>query len=137
MKMLVKKLVISLIFRRQLEMGTDPTFSLSLSIYIYISSVAFSIVWVLKYREERNENDKKAMEIHVLFLYYRTEKPRQCLTLSPDNTKTIERMTFHCFLRPIRRHLSSRSYTIAILHLSCEILARVYEVYLAVTRSDV
>ena len=47
------------------------------------------------------------------------------------------RMTFHCFLRPIRRHLSSSSYTTAILYLSCEILARVYEVYLVVTRSDV
>ena len=26
-----------------------------------------------------------------------------CLTLTPNNTKTIERMTYHCFLRPIRR----------------------------------
>ena len=26
-----------------------------------------------------------------------------CLTLTPSNTETIERMTYHCFLRPIRR----------------------------------
>ena len=30
-----------------------------------------------------------------------------CLTLTPNNTKTIERMTCHCFLRPIRRDLTS------------------------------
>ena len=35
-----------------------------------------------------------------------------CLTLTPNNTKTIERMTYHCFLRPIRRDLTSSSYTI-------------------------
>ena len=33
------------------------------------------------------------------------------LTLTPNNTKTIERMTCHCFLRPIRRDLTSSSYT--------------------------
>ena len=50
-------------------------------IYIYICihiCVVFCIVWVLKYREESNGNDKKAIEILVLFRYYRTEKPRQC-----------------------------------------------------------
>ena len=31
--------------------------------------------------------------------------------LTPNNTKTIERMTCHCFLRPIRRDLTSSSYT--------------------------
>ena len=34
-----------------------------------------------------------------------------CLTLTPNNTKTIERMTYHCFLRPIRRDLTSSSCT--------------------------
>ena len=33
-----------------------------------------------------------------------------CLTLTPNNTETIERMTCHCFLRPIRRDLTSSSY---------------------------
>ena len=33
------------------------------------------------------------------------------LTLTPNNTKTIERLTCHCFLRPIRRDLTSSSYT--------------------------
>ena len=31
--------------------------------------------------------------------------------LTPNNTKTIGRMTCHCFLRPIRRDLMSSSYT--------------------------
>ena len=34
-----------------------------------------------------------------------------CLTLTPNNTETIGRMTCHCFLRPIRRDLTSSSYT--------------------------
>ena len=35
-----------------------------------------------------------------------------CLTLTPNNTKTtIERMTGHCFLLPIRRDLTSSFYT--------------------------
>ena len=34
-----------------------------------------------------------------------------CLTLTPNNTETTERMTCHCFLRPIRRDLTSSSYT--------------------------
>ena len=33
-----------------------------------------------------------------------------CLTLTPNNTETVERMTCHCFLRPSRRHLTSSSY---------------------------
>ena len=39
-----------------------------------------------------------------------------CLTLTPNNTKTIERMTCHCFLRPIRRDLTSRSYTTQMIN---------------------
>ena len=35
-----------------------------------------------------------------------------CLTLAPNNTKTIERMICHCFLRPIRTDLTSSSYPI-------------------------
>ena len=34
-----------------------------------------------------------------------------CLTLTPNNTKTIERMTCPCFLRPVRGDLPSSSYT--------------------------
>ena len=34
-----------------------------------------------------------------------------CLTLTPKNTSIIERMTCHCFLQPIRRDLTSSSYT--------------------------
>ena len=34
-----------------------------------------------------------------------------CVSLTPNNTKTIGRMTCHCFLRPIRRDLTSSSYT--------------------------
>jgi len=34
-----------------------------------------------------------------------------CPTLTPNNTKTIERMTCHCFLLPIRRELTSSFYT--------------------------
>ena len=33
-----------------------------------------------------------------------------CPTLSSNNTETIERMTCYCFLRPIRRDLTSSSY---------------------------
>ena len=40
------------------------------------------------------------------------------LTLTPNNTETIERMTCHCFLRPVRRDLTSISYTTVILLLS-------------------
>ena len=38
-----------------------------------------------------------------------------CVSLTPNNTKTIERMTCHCFLRPIRRDLKNSSYTTALL----------------------
>ena len=36
-----------------------------------------------------------------------------CLSLTPNNTETMKRMACHCFLRPIRRHLKSSSYTTA------------------------
>ena len=36
---------------------------------------------MLKYHDESNENVKKVMEMHVLFRYYRTEKPRQCFVV--------------------------------------------------------
>ena len=39
------------------------------------------------------------------------EKSQWCLTLTPNNTETIERMTCHCFLRPIGRDLTSRAPT--------------------------
>ena len=34
-----------------------------------------------------------------------------CLTLTPDSTETIGRMTCHCFLVPVGRDLTSSSYT--------------------------
>ena len=34
-----------------------------------------------------------------------------CVSLTPNNTKTMGRMTCHCFQRPIRRDLTSSSYT--------------------------
>ena len=42
----------------------------------------------------------------------------KCLTLTPNNTETIERMTCHCFLRLIRRDLTSSSYTTEIMRIS-------------------
>ena len=33
-----------------------------------------------------------------------------CVSLTPNNTKTIGRMTCHCFLQPIRRDLPERFY---------------------------
>ena len=38
-----------------------------------------------------------------------------CVSLTPNNTKTIEGMTCHCFLRPIRRDLTNSSYITALL----------------------
>ena len=39
------------------------------------------------------------------------KRTRQCLILTSNNTKTIGRMTCHCFLRPIKRDLTSSFYT--------------------------
>ena len=38
-----------------------------------------------------------------------------CVSLTPNNTKTIERMTCHCFLRPLARDLMSSCYTTVAL----------------------
>ena len=38
-----------------------------------------------------------------------------CVSLTPNNTKTIKRITCHCFLRPIRKDLTNSSYTTALL----------------------
>ena len=43
-------------------------------------------------------------------------KSQWCLTLTPNNTETIETMTCHCFLRPIRRDLTSSSYSTVALY---------------------
>ena len=49
------------------------------------------------------QNKEASVEGHVAA----TQKShRWCLTLTPNNTKTIERMTCYCFLRPIRRDLT-------------------------------
>jgi len=39
-----------------------------------------------------------------------------CVSLTPNNTKTIGRMTCHYFLRQIRRDLTSSSYTTHFLY---------------------
>ena len=41
-----------------------------------------------------------------------------CLTLTPNNTETIESMTCHCFLRPVRGELTRSSYTTVIYFLA-------------------
>ena len=48
-------------------------------------------------------------------LYLSSLLGQWCVSLTPNNTKTIERMTCHCFLRPIRRDLTNSSYTTALL----------------------
>ena len=42
---------------------------------------------------------------------HKRNKSQWCLTLTPNNIETIERMTCHCFLRPIWRDLTSRAPT--------------------------
>ena len=41
----------------------------------------------------------------------RKRSHRWCVSMTPNNTETIERMTCRCFLRPIRRDLRSSSHT--------------------------
>ena len=41
----------------------------------------------------------------------RKRSHRWWVSLAPNNTKTIGRITCHCFLQPIRRDLTSSSYT--------------------------
>ena len=41
----------------------------------------------------------------------RKRRHRWWVSLAPNNTKTIGRMTCHCFLQPIRRDLTSSSHT--------------------------
>ena len=38
-----------------------------------------------------------------------------CVSLTPNNTKTIDRMTCHYFLRPIRKDLTNSSDATALL----------------------
>ena len=52
---------------------------------------------------------KKKNVCHVAAAWKRSHQ--WCVSLTPNNTKTIGRMTCHCFLRPIRRDLTSSSYT--------------------------
>ena len=47
------------------------------------------------------------------------------VSLTPNNTKTMGRMTCHCFQRPIRRDLTSSSYTtVFITYMSLQKLKR-------------
>ena len=48
-------------------------------------------------------------QVHVAAARKRSHQ--WCLTLTPNNTKTTEKMRSPCFLWPIRRHLPSGYYT--------------------------
>ena len=48
---------------------------------------------------------------------------QRCLMLSPNTSETIERMTCHCFPRPIRRDLTSSSYTTDVFMSEADLLA--------------
>ena len=52
---------------------------------------------------------------HVHVAAARRTSHQWCLTLTSNNTKTIDRMTFHCFLRPIRRDVSYFSNRAALV----------------------
>ena len=54
-------------------------------------------------------SSKKKNVCHVAAAWKRSHQ--WCVSLTPNNTKTIGRMTCHCFLLPIRRDLTSSSYT--------------------------
>ena len=47
---------------------------------------------------------------HIAAAQKPVKSPQWCIALSPNDTKT-GRMTCQCFLRPIRRDLTSCSYT--------------------------
>ena len=55
-------------------------------------------------------SDKQRVLWYVIFW-----SGQWCVSLTPNNTKTIGRMTCHCFLRPIRGDLTNSSYTTALL----------------------
>ena len=42
---------------------------------------------------------------HLHVAAARKRSHQWCVSLTPNNTKTVVRMTRHCFLRPIRRDL--------------------------------
>ena len=52
---------------------------------------------------------KKKNVCHVAAAWKRSHQ--WCVSLTPNNTKTNGRMTCHCFVRPIRRDLTSSYYT--------------------------
>ena len=52
-------------------------------------------------------SSKKKNVCHVAAAWKRSHQ--WCVSLTPNNTKTIGRMTCHCFLLPIRRDLTSSS----------------------------
>ena len=54
----------------------------------------------MKYRQQRRSRSSCS-----------EEKSHWCLRLTPNNAKTTERMTCHCFLRPITRDIPSSSYS--------------------------
>ena len=66
--------------------------------------------------EGEGENDEC-----VLFLWvYHVLSRLIPVSLTPNKTKTMGRMTCHCFQWPIRRDLRSSSYTTAAKEIACE-----------------
>ena len=54
----------------------------------------------------------------------RKRRHQWCVSLTPNNTKTIGRMTCHCFLQPIRRELTSSCSTSLLVPLLMQWLIR-------------
>ena len=69
-----------------------------------------NILCVKKYTLSTNRGEGGRGGGHVAAV--RKWSHQWCVSLTPNNTETIERMTCHCFLRPIRRDLTNSSYTI-------------------------
>ena len=63
---------------------------------------------IFKYCFKITDSIKRGGGGHVAAAWKRSHQ--WCLTLTLNNTETIERMTCHCFLRPIRKDLTSSSY---------------------------
>ena len=60
-------------------------------------------------RSARSTKSPSVILVHVSAAHRRSHQ--WCASLTPNNTKTIRRMTCHCLLRPVRRDLPRSSYT--------------------------
>ena len=91
--------------------------SLILSIFVNLSTRrtrgGLRPFQIFPYESARPSGSSELFQGHVAAARKRSHQ--WCLTLTPNNNETIERMTFRCFLRPIRRDLTSSSYTTVIL----------------------